>query len=147
MSKIKRNKEILNDLVFIIITLLFSSTYFILDPSITGYQIFHYNVADTIRPNITANTPLNNSNFSYTNITFNITVGDDNANITNVSIFGNWTGTFIINSTNSSLALANNITYFTINITQGRGFYLWSASAWDNSSNCNFSSNWVINKS
>ena len=139
-TQIKRNdlfKEIF--LIFFLIT--FSLTYFYLDSSITGFSIFEITVADTVRPNITINVPLNNSNFSYTNITFNLLVGDDNANITNISILGNWTGSFIINSTNSSIALANNITIFTINITQGRGFYSWSATACDNSSNCNFTSN------
>ena len=143
-NKIEKYHEIFTHIYFVLSIILFVSVFFYLDPSITGFSVFHYNVADTLRPNITVNAPANNSNLSYTNITFDILIGDDNANITNVSILGNWTGTYILNSTNSSLALANNITLLIINISQGRGHYLWAAKACDNSSNCNYSSNYTF---
>lgn len=146
VNKRRKNKvenNLLADLILFSFLIVFSIIYFYLDPSITGYTTFEITVADTTQPNITVNAPVNNSNFSYINITFNLTIGEDNL-IQNVSIFGNWTGVFTINSTNSSQALANNITIFVINITQGRGFYLWSARVCDNSSNCNSSTNQTI---
>ncbi|MEK6936838.1 MAG: hypothetical protein AABW58_02085 [Nanoarchaeota archaeon] len=143
-KKIEKYHEVFTHVYFVLAIILFSLVFFYIDPSITGYSTFQSAVADTIDPNITVNFPLNYSNLSYTSITFNLTIGDDNANITNVSIFGNWTGTYALNSTNSSVALANNITYITINITQGRGNYLWAAKACDNSSNCNYSSNYTF---
>ncbi len=142
-----RNQTLAIDMITISLLIIFSLTYFYLDNYennlITGYNIFKIQVADTAYPNITINSPANNSNFSYTNITFNITAEEVNL-INNISIFGNWTGEFQINITNSSFGLANNATQFTINISQGRGYYLWSALACDNSSNCNYSSNNTI---
>jgi len=135
--------ELLTDLLIGVFLLIFALTYFYIDPSVTSYSIFEINVADTEFPNITVNSPLNNSNLSYTNITFNITAEEVNL-IQNISIFGNWTGSFIRNITNSSSNLANNQTIFVINISQGRGFYLWNAQTCDNSSNCNFSLNMTL---
>ncbi len=140
-DKIQKYHKFFTHVYFILAVLLFSLTFFYFDPSITGFSIFQYTVTDTVRPNITVNSPVNNSNISYTRLTFNLTVGDDIANVSNVSIFGNWTGTYQRNFTNASVALANNITIITINISQGRGRYLWAAEACDNSSNCNYTSN------
>ena len=100
-KKIEKYHEVFTHVYFVLAIILFSLVFFYIDPSITGYSTFQSAVADTIDPNITVNFPLNYSNLSYTSITFNLTIGDDNANITNVSIFGNWTGTYALNSTNS----------------------------------------------
>ncbi len=143
-KRIELYHEIFTHAYFVLSVVLFVSVFFYLDPSITGFSVFHFNVADTVKPNITVNAPINYSNLSYTNITFDLLIGDDNANITNVSILGNWTGTYALNFTNSSLALANNITLIVINISQGKGHYLWAAKACDNSSNCNYSSNYTF---
>lgn len=43
-------------------------------------------IGDTIYPNITLNAPTNNSNFTYTNMTFNCS-SYDNSNLNNVSLF------------------------------------------------------------
>jgi hypothetical protein len=95
--------------------------------------------ADMERPNITLNSPadLNLSN-SY-NVVFNATVFD-NINLTNVSIWGNWTGTWQLDSTNNSMI--NNSAYnFSKNLTSyGNGYYMWMIQAEDNQSNVQNSS-------
>ena len=104
-------------------------------------QINNFRV-DTKLPNLTINIPINLSNFSRTNIEFNITSQDPT--LVNVSILGNWSGNFIINTTNSSANLSDNSINFSINITQADGQYLWSARACDLLSNCNNTPNRTI---
>ncbi len=48
-------------------------------------------VADTTRPNATLNSPANNANLTYTNVTFNCTSAD-NSNLKNITLYYNSTG-------------------------------------------------------
>jgi hypothetical protein len=95
--------------------------------------------ADMERPNITLNSPVNNANSSSYNLVFNVTVFD-NMNLSNVSLWGNWTGTWHLNETNSSGI--NNTNYiFTKNLTSyGDGSYIWMIQAEDNETNIQNSS-------
>jgi len=94
--------------------------------------------ADLTRPVITLNSPVDNANLSSYTVTFNATV-TDNSNLTNVTLWGNWTGTFKINESNSS---GINGTYiFTKDLTGfGDGKYTWLIQATDNETNVQNSS-------
>ncbi|MCH7850624.1 MAG: VCBS repeat-containing protein [Nanoarchaeota archaeon] len=95
--------------------------------------------ADLERPNVTLNSPVDNANFSSYSITFNTTVSD-NSNLTNVSLWGDWTGSFVINETNTS-GLNNSEYIFTKDLTGfGDGTYIWRIEATDNETNVQNSS-------
>jgi len=86
-------------------------------------------------PTVTLNSPVDSYNTSSSSITFNATSSDD-IKVQNISIYGNWTGSWIANVTNSS-PYNNTPTLFTINsIPEGR--YVWNAYSCDNSSSCGF---------
>jgi PGF-pre-PGF domain-containing protein len=90
---------------------------------------------DSSSPTVTLNTPVDNYNSSSRDIIFNATAYDD-INLTNMSLYGNWTGSWIANLTNSTPA-NNTLTNFSITgIPEGR--YRWNVYACDNSSNCAF---------
>jgi len=94
--------------------------------------------ADMTRPNITLNSPVDGYNSSSYTITFNVTVAD--ANLTNVSLWGNWSANgWHLNETNTT---GINGTYiFEKNLTAyGDGSYTWMISARDNSTNLQNSS-------
>ena len=94
-------------------------------------------IGDISNPSIALNLPVNLFNISSTiNITFNCTASD-NVNITNVTLYGNWSGGWHANHTNSS-AINNSNYIFIKNITDGK--YVWNCRACDNSSNCAFAS-------
>ena len=89
--------------------------------------------ADLERPEITLNSPVNNFNSSSYILTFNTTVSD-NLNLSNLSLWGNWTGTWHLNETNSSgvngtYVFAKNLSSF------GDGMYKWMVQAEDNVTN------------
>jgi len=89
---------------------------------------------DMESPNISLNSPVNNFNSSSYTVTFNATVFD-NINLTNVSLWGNWTGSFIVNQSNASGE--NNTDYiFTVDLTgYDDGYYIWMIEARDNNTN------------
>ncbi len=94
---------------------------------------------DTTSPTVTLNSPANGFNTSNTTITFNATVYDD-LNLTNVSIYGNWSGTLTLNETNSS-GINNSVYLFTINLSSyGDGVYSWLIAASDNANHTTNSS-------
>lgn len=88
---------------------------------------------DITRPEITLNAPVDQFNTTNPVITFNATVYDD-TNLTNVSLYGNWSG-WHTNETNSSGI--NNTNYiFTKNLTAyGDGVYQWLIEAYDATNN------------
>jgi hypothetical protein len=83
-------------------------------------------------PLIRLNSPLNAANYSNTSVTFNCTVSDD-VNLTNVTLYGNWSG-WHANSTNTSNI---NASYIFTNILVA-GSYAWNCYACDNASNCSY---------
>jgi len=94
--------------------------------------------ADLNRPNVTLNSPVDNANFSSYSITFNASVADEN--VTNVSLWGDWTGSFIINETNLS-GIDDSDYIFTKDLTTyGDGTYTWQIQATDNETNVQNSS-------
>ncbi len=89
---------------------------------------------DITKPNITINYPSPNASLHTTNpyFVFNATVTD--ANLTNVTLYANWTGSWHINQSNSS---GMNGTYvFSVNLTNNvDGHYAWYIGANDSSNN------------
>jgi len=79
-------------------------------------------------PSVTLNEPVNYANLSNQTVNFNCSVEDDNG-IVNVTLYGNWSGTWEENETNSSGT--NNADYiFTETISDGT--YKWNCQACDN---------------
>ena len=98
---------------------------------------FKAETADSTSPIVNVNQPIDNYNTSSQTIAFNATAYD-NVNVTNISLYGNWTGSWVANITNTT-PVNNTLTTFIINnIPEGK--YLWNALACDNSSNCAFNS-------
>ena len=88
--------------------------------------------SDFIPPTITLNAPADNLVTNLTSIMFNATVVDD-YNLTNVTLYGNWSGGWHSDTTNSSGI--NNTNYiFSNNLTEGT--HLWGIRACDNTANC-----------
>jgi len=93
-------------------------------------------------PTVTLNSPINHYNSSSASIIFNCSIIDDK-DIANVSLYGNWTGSWLLNETNSSGI--NNVNYtFTKDITDGT--YIWNCYACDNSTGqCSWgTNNWTF---
>jgi len=88
--------------------------------------------SDVTNPNITLNSPDDGNYTASIEIIFNASVFD-NENLTNVSLYGNWSG-WHLNETNSS-GINNSNYIFTKNMS-GEGIYQWKIKACDNSSNC-----------
>ena len=89
---------------------------------------------DVTKPNVTILEPSPNASLHTPNpiFIFNATVTD--ANLTNVTLYANWTGSWHINQSNSS---GINGTYiFTVNLTNNNdGHYAWYIGANDSSNN------------
>ncbi|MBS3102411.1 PGF-pre-PGF domain-containing protein [Candidatus Woesearchaeota archaeon] len=100
----------------------------------SGEYLFN-TTADWTEPSITLNNPIDLFNTSNFIVSFNATVYDI-INLSNVSLYGNWSGAFSLNSTNASGF--NNTDYlFNVNFTSnGDGTYKWLINACDNLSNC-----------
>ena len=97
---------------------------------------------DTTAPNVTLNSPQNNANLTNANVTFNCTA-KDGFSLSSITLYGNWTGSWIANETNST-PTNNTPTIFTKFLNGG--IYAWNCYACDNFNNCNFSSsNYTIN--
>lgn len=88
--------------------------------------------SDFTPPTITLNAPADNLVTNVTNITFNALVYDDN-NLTNVSLYGNWSEGWHSNTTNSS---GINNTNYIFNVVIVEGTHLWGIRACDNTANC-----------
>jgi len=90
--------------------------------------------ADMTDPIITLNTPVEYYNSSSFTITFNATISD--ANITNVSLWGNWTGGgWHLNDSNSSGFNDTEYIFIKDLTDEGDGIYLWKIEALDNETN------------
>ncbi|MEK6918145.1 MAG: S8 family serine peptidase [Nanoarchaeota archaeon] len=84
--------------------------------------------------------PSNNSR-TFNGVTFNCNATDD-IGLQNISLYGNWSGSWLINQTNNVSGTSNS-TDFTISLTEGT--FLWSCLAYDNDSNSAFaSSNFTV---
>lgn len=93
--------------------------------------------SDTIPPIVTLVSPSNNFKSGSSAITFNGIVSD-NVGIANVSLYGNFSGTWGIKGTYSSNLLNNTNYQFSLSLPNGT--YLWNYRACDASGNCAFGS-------
>jgi len=85
--------------------------------------------------------PVANYNSSSTNVTFNISCSD-NYNVSSISLYGNWSGSWESNFTNYSYT---NNTWTEVNVTGiSEGIYLWGVYCNDSFSNFDFSLNRTI---
>ena len=103
----------------------------------TFYTIGEEEYETFLFPNITLNSPQNRFNSSSQDMIFNIT-GWDETNLTNVSLYGNWSGGWHLNETNTS---GINDTFYIFPKTIADGYYLWAASGTDNDSQTTFTEN------
>jgi len=78
-------------------------------------------------PTVTLNSPVDYYNTTEA-ITFNCTASDD-INLVNVSLYGNWTGSWLLNETNSSPVNATPVIF---SKTINDGTYVWNCYACDN---------------
>ncbi|MCS7134482.1 MAG: hypothetical protein NZ889_01330 [Candidatus Pacearchaeota archaeon] len=103
--------------------------------------VLNVQVNDTKAPILTLNTPANYANLSSTLVIFNCTVVD-NYNLSNITLFGNWSGWGLKNSTNISGNSSNVSVSFIHNLSgKENAFYTWACHACDTHGNCNFSEN------
>jgi len=97
---------------------------------------YDYTTTDGTYPIINLNSPVENANLTSINVIFNCTVSD-NYNLSNVTLYGNWSAGWHANETNSSPA-NNTPVIFTKTIPNGK--YKWNCQACDSAGNCAFAS-------
>jgi hypothetical protein len=97
---------------------------------------------DMERPSINLNSPVDDFNSSSYTITFNVTVSD-NMNLSNVSLWGNWSG-WHLNETNSSGLNATDYIFTKSLSGYSNGYYAWKIQAEDNETNVLNSSTRVL---
>ncbi len=94
----------------------------------------NFTITDFTEPVITVNAPDNGYSTPNRTIVFNVTV-QDNVNLTNVSLYGNW-GSWHLNETNESTGQNNTNFIFTKDLaTYGDGTFSWFIRAYDNNTN------------
>lgn len=109
-----------------------------------GSDLIHYTVSLSA-PSVTINYPSDNTWFqSGTNINFNVTATDDNG-IRNCSLWGNWTGTWHLNQTNTT-AITSGVVYpFTQTIPDSNGLkYKFGFECFDKTDTVSFSANFTF---
>ncbi|MEM4703047.1 MAG: C1 family peptidase [Candidatus Pacearchaeota archaeon] len=87
-------------------------------------------------PEVSLNEPEDNFTSNLRNITFNCSASD-NVNLTNVTLYGNWSGGWHANETNSSPENATPVIFEKI---LDSGTYVWNCQACDAAGNCVFAS-------
>ncbi len=91
-------------------------------------------ISTILPPEIKLNSPVDNFNSSNYSILFNCS-GSDDIKLINVTLYGNWTGSWKANQTNSSPV---NSSYNLFIKAIADGTYSWNCLACDNESECRF---------
>ncbi|MBU0959502.1 MAG: hypothetical protein KKB31_06155 [Nanoarchaeota archaeon] len=91
-------------------------------------------VNDTASPSATSWSPVTNYNSSSTNVSFILSCGD-NVNPDVLQVWGNWTGTWHANQTNSTPV---NGTNWTVSVVIADGTYIWAAWCNDSAANSDY---------
>jgi PGF-pre-PGF domain-containing protein len=95
-------------------------------------------VPDVTAPNVTLNSPQNESNLTSRNILFNCS-SQDNVGLANISLWGNWSSDgWHSESVNTSVSGTSAEVTFSLNLTYGS--YVWNCLAADSTGNQNWSS-------
>jgi len=87
-------------------------------------------------PSVTLNSPSDGYSTTETSITFNATASDD-YNVANMTLYGNFTGTWQANETKTTSGTSVTETWTK---TLDVGYYVWNVKACDNASQCSFAS-------
>jgi len=94
---------------------------------------------DTSAPTVTLNAPVNNTNTTAINISFNFTATDPSG-IKNATLYANFSGVFKANETNQTILISGDDAL--INVTVGiEGYFVWNVLVCDNMSKCGFATN------
>ncbi len=94
---------------------------------------------DTVSPEITLDYPQDSQNFStYTTSQFNFTVNDE-SEILNCSLYGNWSGSWHLNQTLTSPARATSINFSAVTV-ESDNFYSWTVKCVDTHQNTGWNS-------
>lgn len=103
----------------------------------TSVKVSGTQSSDSTAPTVVLNSPADHYNTTSQTISFNATATDETA-LANVTLYGNWTGSWTANQTNSS-PKNGAYTRFTIShIPEGRS--IWNIYACDTSDNCAYGS-------
>jgi len=89
-----------------------------------------------VAPSVTLNSPSDNTYTNNATVVFN-TTGRDDAALVNMTLYGNFTGTWAANSTTAVSGTEATTTWA---LTLGDGHYIWNVLACDNSSQCSYAS-------
>lgn len=99
-------------------------------------------VIDRLPPSVSLNSPQNNAAFEPQNITFSYTASD--IRLVNCTLWGNWSGSWAANQTNSSPVSGQSSSFEPIFLDYG--LYKWNVQCYDNASNGAFAAtNFTIN--
>ncbi len=98
-------------------------------------------LGNTTPPTVTLNTPTDNLYSSNTTQLFNCSATDtnDDTQLSNITFYWNYSGTFIANGTNAVTGEYNSTTFTRESLEEKQ--ILWNCYACDNSSNCAFATN------
>ncbi len=108
--------------------------------NVSSIQSFIVNTLDNV-PAVNLIYPPPGYNLTSNNVSFNCTATDDN-NLVNITLWGNWTGTFHANQTFNTPGLAN-ASLFNKYLPDGN--YIWNCQAYDNATQSTFfSSNYTF---
>ncbi|GAH61659.1 unnamed protein product, partial [marine sediment metagenome] len=98
--------------------------------------------SDTLPPIVTLISPMNQTTTNLTNITFECDTTDD-VLLKNVSVYGNWTGTWHLNMTTAITGTSNSTQFNVTGIVNET--YKWNCLVYDDSDNLAFdTSNWTF---
>ena len=93
----------------------------------------------TSRPIITLDSPSTGETLFGAIVTFNFSVTSDNG-IANGSLYGNFSGSYLLNQTNST-GITDGVIYNFNTVTLGAGDYIWNVYVCDNSDICDWGEN------
>jgi hypothetical protein len=95
-------------------------------------------INDSISPVVTLDSPIDSFTTNKSSVNFSCSA-TENIQLTNISIFTNISGSFVLNQTSIKTGFTNSTIFNISNIPDG--YYIWNCKACDNSSNCAFSTN------
>ncbi len=101
-------------------------------------EIYSYVLIDSDFPSISLLSPEDEEFLNYTSINFTCSTSE-NTSLSNVSLYGNWTGSWGLNETKSITGTSNS-TLFSSKVVVANKSYLWACYACDSLGNCGFSS-------
>jgi len=109
--------------------------------STSGSAIWNFTKVAEVVPTVTLNLPANWANITTTNATFNCSVTNDG--LLNVTLYGNWSGSFAENETSSITGTSNSSSW---DLNLSNGIYSWNCYSCDSDGACGWgASNFTLN--